>query len=215
MARKRKVDAVADAVQAADQETCNDGESATPLSEEEFQKCQKALQKLLKKESDLKIIIDANQTRFREAALAQKEMTTGPDWKLAIEVEDDMKLAFSVGDYVKVDEDTSAYMNCPEGFGFVQEVRGVGAVTMTSVKYASGFDNGHTHCDIPFESITSAVYGQNFAKRVKRVKVECDMYTPSSNSPKLTAHEVDTRLPMEILIDKGGKIRTKERMAQG
>ena len=122
MARKRKVDAVADTVQAADQETCNDGESATPLSEEEFQKCQKALQKLLKKESDLKIIIDANQTRFREAALAQKEMTTRPDWKPAIKVEDDMKPAFSVGDYVKVDEDTSAYMNCPEGFGFVQEV---------------------------------------------------------------------------------------------
>jgi hypothetical protein len=33
-----------------------------------------------------------------------------------------MKPAFSVGVYVKVDEDTSAYMNCPEGFGFVQEV---------------------------------------------------------------------------------------------
>ena len=105
MARKRKVDAVADAVQAADQETRNDGESPTPLSEEEFQKCQKALQKLLKKESDLKIIIDANQTRFREAALAQKEMTTRPDRKPAIEVEYDMKPAFSVGDYVKVDED--------------------------------------------------------------------------------------------------------------
>ena len=90
-------------------------------------------------------------------------------------------------------------MNRPEGFGFVQEVRGVGAATMTSVKYASGFDNGHTHRDIPFESITSAVYRQNFAKRVKRVKVERDMYTPSSDSPKSTAHEVDTRLPVEIL----------------
>ena len=107
MVRKRKVDAMADAVQAADQETCNDGESATSLSEEEFQKYKKALQKLLKKESDLKIIIDANQTRFCEAALAQKEMTTGPNRKPAIEVEDDMRLAFSVGYYVKVDEDSS------------------------------------------------------------------------------------------------------------
>ena len=40
-------------------------------------------------------------------------------------------------------------------------------MAMTSVKYASSFVNGHTHHDIPFESITSAVYGQNFVKRVK------------------------------------------------
>jgi anti-sigma-K factor RskA len=90
------------------------------LSEEELQKQRKALQKLLKKESDLKTIVDANQTRFCEAALAQKEMTTGPDRKPAIDDEDDMKPAFSVGDYVKVDEDTSANMNRPEGFEFVQ-----------------------------------------------------------------------------------------------
>ena len=108
---------------------------------------------------------------------------------------------------VKVDEDTSAYMNRPEGFGFVQEVQGVGAMTMTSVKYASSFDNGHMHHDIPFELITSAVYGQNFAKRVKQVKVEHDMYTPLSDLPKLMLmHEVDTRLPMEILIDKLTKV---------
>ena len=32
------------------------------------------------------------------------------------------------------------------------------------------------------------------------------MYTPSSDSLKLTAHEVDTCLPMEILIDKLMKV---------
>ena len=39
-----------------------------------------------------------------------------------------------------------------------------------------------------------------------RVKVEHDMYTPLSNSPKLTAHEVDTHLPMEIVVDKLMKV---------
>lgn len=68
-------------------------------------------------------------------ALAQKEMTTGPDRKPVIDIDDVMKPAFNVGDYVKVDEGTSAYMNCPVGFGSVQEVRGVGAATNTCVKY--------------------------------------------------------------------------------
>jgi hypothetical protein len=68
MERKRTYDDVAATVQAAEPETLD--ESATPLSEAELKKRQKALQKLLKKESDLKIIVEANQTRFRDAALA-------------------------------------------------------------------------------------------------------------------------------------------------
>ena len=62
MERKRTYDEVAATVQAAEPETLNDSdESATPLSEAESKKRQKALQKLLKKESDLKIIVEANQ----------------------------------------------------------------------------------------------------------------------------------------------------------
>jgi hypothetical protein len=67
-----------------------------------------------------------------------------------------MKPAFRVGDYVKVDEDTSANMNRPEGFGFVQAVKGVGAATLAPVKYNTCFDSGHTHHDVPFESITAS-----------------------------------------------------------
>ena len=78
-------------------------------------------------------------------------MTTGPDRKPAIKNDDNMKPAFQVGDYVMVDEDTSANMNCPEGFEFVQAVKGVGAVTLASVKYDTCFDSGHTHHDVPFE----------------------------------------------------------------
>jgi hypothetical protein len=65
MERKRMYDDVAaTGVQAAEPETLNHSdESATPLSEAELKKRQKALQKLLKKESDLKIIVKAkNQT---------------------------------------------------------------------------------------------------------------------------------------------------------
>jgi len=94
-------------------------------------------------------------------------------------------------------------MNCPEGFGFVQDVRGVGAATIASVKYDAAFDSGRMHKDISFESITPAVFGQDFeAKKAKRVKVERDMYTPPLPSPKPSSLEDDTRLPVEILVDK-------------
>lgn len=66
MARKRKSDALAaNCVPPAPQETvtCND-ESAAPLSEEEKKKREKAIKKLLKKESDLRTIVDANKTSF-------------------------------------------------------------------------------------------------------------------------------------------------------
>jgi hypothetical protein len=63
MERKRTYDDVAATVQAAKLETLNDSDkSDTPLSEAELKKRQKALQKLLKRESDLKIMVKASQT---------------------------------------------------------------------------------------------------------------------------------------------------------
>jgi hypothetical protein len=148
-------------------------------------------------------------------------MTTRPDRKPSIKNEDNMKPAFQVGDYVEVDEDTSANMKHPEGFGFVQAVKGVGAATLASIKYDTCFDSGHTHHDVPFELITAAVYGQDFdVGRVKRAKVERGMYTPpsGSDSPKsATTNDEDTRLPVEILVDKLAKAARfgQKRMAQG
>jgi len=118
MARKRKARAEA---------AVND-ENEAPLTEKD----KKALKKIKKQEADLEMITEANKTRFREAAAAHNEMTTEPERKPAMDVDDDMKLAFNVGEYVKVLGDTSANMNHPDGYGFVQEANGVGAATIPS-----------------------------------------------------------------------------------
>jgi hypothetical protein len=158
---------------------------AAPLSEEEAKKCNKAYQKVLQKEKDLKTIVDANTKEFREAVNAQKQMTTAPERKPVLEVDDDMKPALNVGDYVKVDADTSLNMNRPEGFGFMVQVRGVGAATIVSVKYDCAFDSARTHHAIPFQSTTRAIFGQDFeGLKVKRTKVQPDLYSPPNPLPQ-------------------------------
>lgn len=200
-ARKRKAPLEANAVVTVG--GGNDVNVETNLSEEEKKKREKYVKKMLKKEADLLTIREANKVRFREAAAGHQEMTTGPDRKPAMKVRDDMKPAFTVGDYVKVDGDTSANMNRPEGFGFVQEVRGVGAATIVAVKYENAFDSGCIHHEIPFESLTRAVFGQDFeALKPKRRRVERKMYTPPLAAPKQSSVEEDTRLPVEVLVDK-------------
>jgi hypothetical protein len=188
----------------------NDASDA--LSEEEKKKREKYLKKMLQKEADMEVITESNKERFREAAANHQEMTTGPDRKPAMELGDDMKPAFTIGDYVKVASDTSPGMNRPEGFGFVCDVRGVGAATIVSVKYDSAFDSGCIHREIPFESLTRAVFGQDFeASKPKRRKVQRDVFTPPVTNSKQSVVEEDTRLPVEILVDKLKKAASTNR----
>ena len=72
---------------------------------------------------------------------------------------EDMKPAFRIGDYVKIEQDTSPGMNRPDGFGFVQSVRGCGAATLTDVKYDLCYDNGRIHKNISVEYITPVIFG--------------------------------------------------------
>jgi hypothetical protein len=88
-------------------------------------------------------------------------MTTGPDRKFAIRVNDEQKPGVLLGDYVKVSADASPGINRMDGFGFVKEVRGVGTVTIASVKYYEVF-GGQLHSEIPFPVITVAIFGQDW-----------------------------------------------------
>ena len=60
---------------------------------------------------------------------------TPPERKPAITVEDDMRPAIVIGEFVMVDANTSPGNNRPGGSGFVESVRGVGAATTATIRY--------------------------------------------------------------------------------
>ena len=162
---------------------------------------EKALKKLARKAENLAKIVEANGALLKERSASQTTQTTQPERKPAVSVEDDCLPAVNVEDYVKVEADSSPGMNRPEGFGFVEEARGVGAATIVTVKYTKAYDNGSTHRNIPFTDITPAVYGLEFVTERparKRRKVEAFVApSPAATKPK----EKDKRLPIERLID--------------
>jgi hypothetical protein len=163
------------------------------------------------KEEDLKIIADANKGLFHAAAAAQEEMTTEPDRKPTIDVSDELKPALNVGNYVKVNADTSFNKNRPEGFGFVQDVRGVGAATIVNVKYDS--HSIMVVYTIPFRTIESLLLcmdktltegkrkEQESALNSRRRQLSCRRGQLSSFSKTCSP------------VDEGSISKSKERMA--
>jgi hypothetical protein len=134
---------------------------------------------------------------FCAACAAQEEMMTEPDCKPTIDVSNDLKPALNVDNCVMVNADTSPNKNRPEGSGFVQDVWGVGAATIVNVKEDLAFDNGCVHHSIPYNSITAAVYGQDFdGRKKKRIRVSPEFYNMKPCVEEDSCHvEEDSCLP--------------------
>jgi hypothetical protein len=105
-----------------------------------------------------------------------------------------------LGDYVRVEGDSSPGNNRPAGCGFVTAANGVGAATLASVKYSPRvYDNGREHKSIPFNAMTQVVYGREFdIPSPNRVTTAPKMWDPSPPKPP---RKDDTRIPMERLLD--------------
>ena len=85
---------------------------------------------------------------------------TQPERKPAITVEDDMRPAIVIGEFVMVDANTSPGNNRPGGSAFVESVRGVGAATTATIRY-HGVEN-RKYNNIPLSALTNLVFGNTF-----------------------------------------------------
>jgi hypothetical protein len=131
-------------------------------SEKARKKRERQLDNIAEKEHNFKDIVEAN-IAFLKSQLGQNLhlMTTEPERKFAIVVNDDQKPGLSLGDYVRLAKDTSPGLNRLEGYGFVKKVRGVGASTIATVKYDEAF-GGLLHSNIIFQDLTVALFGQDW-----------------------------------------------------
>jgi hypothetical protein len=68
-----------------------------------------------------------------------------------------MKPAVAIGEFVKVESDTSPGNNRPCGIGFVESVQGVGAATTATVRFQGEENRKYSH--IPLSALTSLVFG--------------------------------------------------------
>jgi hypothetical protein len=124
------------------------------LSDSEKKKFKKSQEKALRKVKHAIQINEENKELLREHRDLGIILTT-PERKPAVIFEDDFRPGVELGDYVKVEGDSSPGNNRPAGYGFVTVVKGVGAATIASVKYSpSCYDNGRSHKMIPFTSMT-------------------------------------------------------------
>ena len=129
--------------------------------------------------------------RFRAIAAASSiSFTPRQERAPAVEVtpDDNGKPYFNVGDYVEVQADLSPGMNRPSGRGFVANVRGYGAATLSTVKY-DDVGGGRVYIDIPIEKMTTINFGWDFdAPRSQR-----DRIRPGEIEENID----DTQLPQE------------------
>jgi hypothetical protein len=118
-----------------------------------------------KQERDLRKIQQKVQIQEKNKELLHESRDKGtiqtpPERKPAVAIEDNMRPAIEIGEFVKVDADTSPGRNRPGGTGFVESVRGVGAATTVTIRY-HGVEN-RKYKDIPLSALTSLVFGNTF-----------------------------------------------------
>ena len=159
-----------------------------------------AYKKIEQNEANLKRIIEANASAFREKFIGQSAMTTGPDCKPYAQVTADLQPYYKEGDYIKVDSDTSPNKNRARGFGFVMKATGVGSATIVEVKYDMAYDGGAMHKGVPFSATTVAIYGQNFETKTTRKRSAPWLYTETDEEP--LPKKEKKQLPIEVLIEK-------------
>jgi hypothetical protein len=99
---------------------------------------EKKMKFVRKQERDLrkirqKVQIQEKNKELLHASRDKGIIQTPPERKPAITVKDDMKPAVAIGEFVKVESDTSPGNIRPCGIGFVESVQGVGAATTATV----------------------------------------------------------------------------------
>ena len=112
-------------------------ELSTPTTPAQLTKAQrKALRQLEENEQNRKRIKIANIEHINKQSCCSADAMFSPPEKKGQSIiveEDNMKPAFTVGEYVKVAGDTSPGKNRPEGFGFIVGDEGYGAATLSDV----------------------------------------------------------------------------------
>ena len=103
---------------------------SNPSTPQQLTKAQKrTLLQLQQSEADKKRIKLANVELMKaQMRCSERTMLSPPEKKQCniLVADDDLRPCFSVGDYVKVNADTSPGMNRPEGRGWISSIRGVG-----------------------------------------------------------------------------------------
>ena len=169
------------------------------LSEKEKAESRKKIAKLLRKQQNLKKIKEANKSLLTGQADIPL-VVTPPERKPFVVIQDDMRPAIKMNEYVKIASDTSPGKNRPEGFGYVVKAAGVGGATIVSVKLRD-VDGGTTHHSIPLADVTPAIFGQEFDQpRPQRKRPPSPVQSESKMEQKKP--KLDTRPPIVILMEK-------------
>jgi hypothetical protein len=105
------------------------------LSDSDKKKFKKSQVKALRKVKHGIQIIEENKELLHEHRDLGIVLTT-PERKPAVIFDDNFRPGVKLGDYVKVEGDSSPGNNRPAGCGFVTAVKGVGAATIATVAYS-------------------------------------------------------------------------------
>jgi hypothetical protein len=130
--------------------------AARTLTLKEKNKQDKAVKKALETCAKQRVLAVANQ-RKRQIESAEPLKITPPDIKPALVKNDNMKPAFHKFEYVWVKGDTSPGHNRPDGYAFIEQVRGVGAATLSSIRMREVY-GGRLFHDVPMQSMTPAPF---------------------------------------------------------
>jgi hypothetical protein len=110
-----------------------------------------------------------------------------------------MRPGLPIGEYVKVESDTSPGMNRLAGYGYVTKVAGVGAATIMSVIYSLAYDS-RLHHNITMNEVTPARVSADFtaSSAASRLRSREDTTIKEDTEPAL---QKDIRSPTIKLID--------------
>ena len=101
---------------------------------------------------NLERIKDANRTHYEEnCANLELAPSVPPERKMVVNFSEDFQPYLTRDSFVKVEEDFSAGKNRPEGYGYICNVRGVGAAVIYDVKFTPAYDGGRVHKNIHLE----------------------------------------------------------------
>ena len=159
-------------------------------------KQKKALERLERQETNLARIRTANNEFYRSQAADIDLTPVPPERKQAFAPTDDLKPYLKVGEFVKVENNTTAGKYRPEGYGYVQETFGVGLAAFYTIKYTPAHDGGRIHKRVHLAELTPcSPFDNTLPEDSKRARKSPDPV------PELEEEVRDDRLPIQKLCD--------------
>ena len=156
----------------------------------------KAIERINRKEINLARIKTANNEFYRSQAADINLTPVPPERKPAFTPAEDNRPYLKVGEFVKVERNTTTRKNRPEGYGYINETFGAGLAAFYSVKYTPAHDGGRTHKDIQLGDLTPcSPFDDVLQEDTKRSRKSTDPV------PELEEEVLDDRLPIQKICD--------------